>query len=56
MVIEGVRLRRSVRNLTGGDSEKAKVCQNLTAGDDRFDDFVTHCYDVTLKWQLGSDL
>ena len=37
MVIEGVRLRRSVGILTGGDSEKLKVCQNLTAGDDRFD-------------------
>ena len=56
MVIEGERLRRSVRILTGGDSEKPKVCQKLTGEDDIFDDFVMVCYNVTLKWQLGSDL
>ena len=36
-IFEGVRLRRSVRILTGGDSEKPKDCQNLTVGDDSFD-------------------
>ena len=34
MVVEGVRLRRSVRILTGGDSEIPKVCQILTGEDD----------------------
>ena len=40
MVIEEVRLRRSVRiltglsEMTGGDGEKLKACQNLTGEDD----------------------
>ena len=55
-IFEAVRFRRSVRILTGGDSEKPKVCQDLAGEADIFDDFVTVCYDVTLKWQLGSDL